>query len=168
VVIRSCCSLTIVVSCLFVFFITAGCAPPFSKETLDKVNRNVSFQELKKEPEQFKGTWVMLGGMIVGSKNAKEGTLIEILQKPLDSDGRPLQTDSTEGRFLVQSDTFLDPVVYHEGRLITVVAEVIDRKELPLDDIMYTYPLLSVKDLHLWEPSQGPHFFFGIGVEHRL
>ena len=110
----------------------------------------------------------MFGGMIVGSKNAKEGTLIEILQKPLDSDGRPLQTDSTEGRFLIQSDTFLDPVVYHEGRLITVVAEVIGRKELPLDDIMYTYPLLSVKDLHLWEPSQGPHFFFGIGVEHRL
>jgi outer membrane lipoprotein len=168
VVIRSCCSLTIVVSCLFVFFITAGCAPPFSKETLDKVNRNVSFQELKKEPEQFKGTWVMLGGMIVGSKNAKEGTLIEILQRPLDTDGRPLQTDSTEGRFLIQSDTFLDPAVYHEGRLITVVAEVIGRKELPLDDIMYTYPLLSVKDLHLWEPSQGPRFFFGIGIEHRL
>jgi outer membrane lipoprotein len=167
-VIRSCRSLTIVVPCLFVFFITAGCAPPFSKETLDKVNRNVSFQELKKEPEKFKGTTVMLGGMIVGSKNAKEGTLIEILQKPLDSSGSPLQTDSTEGRFLIQSDTFLDPAVYHEGRLITVVAEVIGRKELPLDDIMYAYPLLTVKDLHLWEPSQGPRFFFGIGVSHHL
>jgi outer membrane lipoprotein len=167
-VIRSCCSLTIFVPCLFIFFITAGCAPPFSKETLDKVNRNVSFQELKKEPENFKGTTVMLGGMIVGSKNANEGTLIEILQRPLDTEGRPLQTDSTEGRFLIQSDTFLDPAVYHEGRLITVVAEVIGRKELLFDDIMYAYPLLIVKDLHLWEPSQGPHFFFGIGVEHRL
>jgi outer membrane lipoprotein len=168
VVIRSCRSLTIIIPCLLVFFISAGCAPPFPKETLDKVNRNVSFQELKKEPEMFKGTSVMLGGMIVGSKNAKEGTLIEILQKPLDTEGRPLQTDATEGRFLIQSDTFLDPAVYHEGRLITVVAEVIGRKELPLDDIMYAYPLLSAKDLHLWEPSQGPHFFFGIGVEHRL
>jgi len=167
-VIRSRRSLAIIVPCLFVFFITAGCAPPFPKETMDKVNRNVSFQELKKDTENFKGTWVMLGGMIVGSRNAKDGTLIEILQKPLDSDGRPLQTDSTEGRFLVQSDTFLDPVVYHEGRLVTVVAEVIGRKELPLDDIIYAYPLLSVKDMHLWEPSQGPHFFFGVGVEHRL
>jgi outer membrane lipoprotein len=167
-VIRSCGSLTIVVSCLFVFFITAGCAPPFSKETLDTVNRNISFQELKKEPEKFKGTSVMLGGMIIGSKNTQEGALIEILQKPLDTDGRPLQTDSTEGRFLIRSDTFLDPAVYHEGRLITVVAEVIGRKELQLDDIMYAYPLLIVKDLHLWEPSQGPRFFFGIGVSHRL
>jgi outer membrane lipoprotein len=110
----------------------------------------------------------MLGGMIVGSKNAKEGTLIEILQKPLDSSGSPLQTDSTEGRFLIQSDTFLDPAVYHAGRLITVVAEVIGRKELPLDDIMYVYPLLILKELHFWEPSQGPQFFFGIGVTHHL
>jgi len=167
-VIRSCRSLTIFVPCLFVFFITAGCAPPFSKETLDKVNRSVSFQELKKEPEKYKGASVMLGGMIVGSKNTKEGTLIEILQKPLDTEGRPLQTDSTEGRFLIQSVAFLDPAVYHEGRLITVVAEVIGRKELPLDDIIYAYPLLKVQDLHLWEPSQGPHFFFGLGVSHRL
>ena len=165
---RSACTLAILVSCLFALFVTAGCAPPFPKETMDKVNRNISYQELKKGPEKFKGTWVMLGGMIIASKNTKEGMLIEILQKPLDTDGRPLQTDSTEGRFLIQSDTFLDPAVYHEGRLITVVAEVIGRKELALDDIMYTYPLLSVKDLHLWEPSQGPHFFFGIGVEHRL
>lgn len=167
-VIRSCRSLTSVIPCLLVFFIAAGCAPPFPKETLDKVNRNVSFQELKKEPEKFKGTLVMLGGVIVGSKNTKEGALIEILQKPLDSSGSPLQTDATEGRFLIQSDAFLDPAVYHEGRLITVVAEVVGRRELPLDDIMYAYPLLAVKDLHLWEPSQGPHFFFGVGVEHRL
>jgi outer membrane lipoprotein len=167
-VIRSCGSLTILVPCLFVFLITAGCAPPFPKETLDKVNRNITFLELKKEAEIFKGTWVMLGGMIVGSKIAKEGTLIEILQKPLDSDGRPLQTDMTEGRFLIQSDTFLDPAIYHTGRLITVVAEVVGRKELQLDDIMYPYPLLSVKDLHLWGPSQGPHIFFGIGVSHHM
>ena len=70
----------------------------------------------------------MLGGVIVASRNAKEGTFIEILQKPLDSDGRPLDTDATEGRFLVQSDEFLDSAVYHRGRLITVVAEVAGRK----------------------------------------
>jgi outer membrane lipoprotein len=161
-------SLAILGLCLTTLFVTAGCAPPFPKETLEKVNRNISFRELKKEPDKFKGTWVMLGGMIIASKNTKEGMLIEILQKPLDTDGRPLQTDSTEGRFLVRSDTYLDSAVYHEGRLVTVVAEVIGLKELPLDDIVYPYPLLVVKDLHLWGPSQGPRFFFGIGVSHRL
>lgn len=158
----------VLVLCLLALFATAGCAPPFPKESLDRVNKNISFRELKGEPDKFKGTWVMLGGMIISSRNTKEGAHIEILQKPLNTDGRPLQTDLTEGRFLVQSETFLDSAVYHEGRLVTVVAEVLGHKELPLDDIMYSYPLLIVRDLHLWGPSQGPRFFFGIGVSHRL
>ena len=53
--VRSAHSLTIAVLCLFSIFLTAGCAPPFPKQTMDKVNRNVSFEELKKGPEQFKG-----------------------------------------------------------------------------------------------------------------
>jgi len=61
---RSAHCLAIGVLLLFAVFSTAGCAPPFPKETLDKVNRSVSFQELKKEPEKFKGTWVLFGGMI--------------------------------------------------------------------------------------------------------
>ena len=164
--VRSCKTLIIVL--LFAIFMTGGCAPPFPRDTLDKVNRNISFQELKRDPEQYKGARVMLGGMIIASKNAKGGTLIEILQKPLDTNGRPLETDMTEGRFLVQSTAFLDSAVYHQGRLITVIAEVIGRKELPLDEIIYPYPLLTVKDLHLWSPSTGPRFIFGIGVSHQL
>lgn len=165
---RSAHCLAIGVLLFFAIVPTAGCAPPFPKETLDKVNRSVSFQELKKEPEKFKGAWVMFGGVIVASKNTKEGTLIEILQKPLDSSGRPLETDSTEGRFLAQSDAFLDSAIYYQGRQVTVVAEVIGRKELLLDEIMYPYPHLLVKDLHLWSPSTEPRFFFGVGVSHRL
>lgn len=166
--VRPASSLAIIVLFIFSLIVTAGCAPPFPKQTMDRVNRNASFEELKKDPERFKGTWVMLGGMIVSSKNLKEGTLVEILQKPLDTDGQPLRTDSTEGRFLVQSDSYLDPAVYHQGRLITVIAEVLGRKELPLDEIIYPYPLLLMKDLHLWNPSTEPRFFFGVGVSHRL
>jgi outer membrane lipoprotein len=156
------------IALLYGVLMTAGCAPPFPKETLDKVNRDISFRELTRGPEQFKGAWVMLGGMIVAVKNTKEGTLIEILQKPLDTNGRPLETDATDGRFLVESHAFLDSAVYRQGRSITVIAEVVGRKELPLDEIMYPYPLLTVKDLHLWGPSSGPRFFFGIGVSHQL
>lgn len=166
--IRSFRSLAVIVSGLVVLLMTGSCTPPFPQETLDKVNRNLSFTELKKDPESYKGSWVMLGGMIVASKNTKDGILIEILQKPLDMNGRPRETDSTEGRFLVQSETFLDSAVYHEGRLLTVVAVVVGRRELPLDDIMYSYPLLTARELHLWGPPRGPRFFFGIGVSHRL
>lgn len=146
----------------------SGCAPVFPKEVTDRVDRHVSFKELLRDPEKFKGSWVMLGGVIVSLKNVKEGTLIEVLQGPLDSDGRPLETDRTEGRFLVQSDQFLDSAVYHPGRLITFVGEIIGRKDMPIDEITYQYPLLADKVLHLWSPPTGPHFFLGIGVSGRM
>lgn len=149
-------------------FVVVGCAPLFSQETLDRINRQVTFKELQGNPEKLKGTWVMLAGVIVSSKNIKEGTLIEVLQRPMDSDGRPEETDATDGRFLVQGDRFLDPAVYQGGRLITVVGEVVGSKTMPIDEIMYQYPVLTIKELHLWRPSTGPRFFFGIGASGRI
>jgi outer membrane lipoprotein len=145
-----------------------GCAPVFPKEVTDRIDRHVSFKDLQRDPEKFKGTWLMLGGVIVSSKNMKEGTLIEVLERPLARDGRPLETDRTLGRFLVDSDQFLDPAVYHRERLVTIVGVVTGKKTMPLDEIVYQYPLLSAKALHLWSPTSGPHFFFGIGVSGRM
>lgn len=146
----------------------AGCAPTFPRQITDRVDRHITFKELKADPEKLKGTWLMLGGVIVSSRNAKEGTYIEIMQKPLESDGRPVDTDETEGRFLVQSEEYLDSAVYHRGRVITVVGEVAGQKTMPLDETTYQYPLLAAKAMHLWTPSSGPRFFFGVGVFHRL
>jgi outer membrane lipoprotein len=146
----------------------AGCAPAFPPQITDKVDRHVSFKELQADPEKFKGVWLMLGGVIVSSRNAKEGTYLEILQKPLESDGRPEDTDATEGRFLVQTGEYLDSAVYHPGRIITIVGEVAGQKSMPLDETMYQFPLLTAKALNLWKPSNGPHFFFGVSVFHRI
>ena len=141
-----------------------SCAPPFAKETLEKVDRSISFQELQRDPDTFKGRWVMLAGVIIETRNTKEGTTIEVLQRPMDRRGRPDETDVTEGRFIIRTDRFLDVAVYHRGRRIAVVAEVAGRKILPLGEIEYQYPVVVAKELHLWEPSSGPQFFFGIGV----
>ncbi|MGE5172359.1 MAG: Slp family lipoprotein, partial [Betaproteobacteria bacterium] len=91
-----------------------------------------------------------------------------ILQTPMDRDGRPLDTDATEGRFLVQTDQFLDSAVYNQGRLITVIGEVVGKQAMPIDEVTYQYPILNAKGLHLWRPSYGPRFFFGIGVSGRM
>lgn len=145
-----------------------GCAPTFPRQITDRVDRQVTFKDLQADPGKYRGTWVMLGGVIVSSRNAKEGTHLEILQKPLESDGRPVDTDATEGRFLVQTEEYLDSAVYHRGRLITIVGEVVGETTMPLDETTYRYPLLASKSMHLWKPSSGPRFFFGVGVFHRL
>jgi outer membrane lipoprotein len=146
-----------------------GCAPPFPKELLEKVDRKVSFTALQKEPGAYEGRLVMLGGMIIEAKNQAEGTLIEVLEKPLDSEGKPRQTDESGGRFLVTTGNFLDAAVYHTGRMITVVGTVSGQRTLKLGEIEYRYPLIAAKDQYLWRPySSGPRFFFGIGVTKHL
>ena len=144
--------------------ITAGCAPPFPRELLDKVDMQVPFAVLQKEPERYTGKLLMLGGTIVDTKNLKEGTRIEVLQKPLDGEGRPVQTDETGGRFLVATAQFLDAAVYHRGRSLTIIGEVSGSKVQPLGELEYRYPVLTAKELHLWAPYAGPRFSVGVGM----
>lgn len=141
-----------------------GCAPPFPKELLEKVEKNIPFAVLQKEPEKYAGKLLMVGGVIVDTKNLKEGTRIEVLQKPLDGEGRPELTDETGGRFLVMTQQFLDGAVYHRGRPITVVGEVAAPQVLPLGEMEYHYPVIAAKALHLWSPYSGPQFSIGVGV----
>ncbi len=144
----------------------AGCAPPFSRQALDQVDRSITFGELQRDPARYEGKWVMLAGLIVSTKNTKEGTFIEVLEKPMSRRGEPLETDATEGRFIIASDQFLDSAVYHLGRMITVVGVVAGQKVQPLDEIEYRYPVVTAKELRMWEPGAGPQFTFGVGIYH--
>ncbi len=150
----------------------AGCARPFPSQITDRVDRKISFSDLRKDPGSYKGKWVMLAGVIVGSRTERDGsTYLEVVQKPADSEGRPLQTDESGGRFIAVSRKFLDPAVYQGGREITVVGDVIGDSVRPLEGMAYRYPLLAVEALHLWEPSYGPRsnvsVGVGVGIFHR-
>ena len=144
--------------------VAIGCAPPFSKELLDKLDKNVPFPALQKEPEKYAGKLMMIGGTIVATKNLKEGSQLEVLQKPLDGEGRPALTDETGGRFLVFTQEYLDAAVYQRGRSISIIGEVAGSKTQPLGEIEYRYPVLTAKELHLWAPYSGPRFSVGVGV----
>ncbi len=149
---------------LSILFLVGGCAPPFSQAALDRVDRTITFSELRGDPDRYQGKWIMLAGVIVGIRNAKEGTSIEVLQRPMGRRGQPLDTDATEGRFIISSTQFLDGAVYHAGRLITVIGEVAGATVQPLGEIEYRYPIVAAKELQLWEPNAGPRFSFGVGV----
>jgi outer membrane lipoprotein len=146
------------------FLLLPACAPPFPKALMARVDRSLPAADLMKDPDQYRGRMVMLGGVIVAIKNLQTGTQIEVVQKPLDSEGRPEQTDETAGRFLLQSPRFYDTAVFQRGRLITVVGEIAGQRVLPLGEIEYRYPLINASAVHLWSPYSGPRVSIGIGV----
>lgn len=134
----------------FFILIIAGCAPVISKDIRDQVARDLSFKEVLQDPDAYRGKLVLWGGVIIKAENQKEGTLIEVLQKPTDREGRPKHIDRSDGRFLALYDGFLDAAIYAREREVTIAGEIKEKRVLPLGDIQYAYPLILVRQLHLW------------------
>ena len=149
---------------LFMIVSFFGCAHVISKEWRDRAYGEPPTPALFKNPDEFKGRIVILGGVIVSSTNTNEGTYIEVLQKPLDYSGRPEDTDVSFGRFIIFSDGYLETAVYSQGREITVAGEIMGKELHPLGEIQYPYPLIKSKELHLFEPRYSIPIQFGIGI----
>ncbi|NVM21380.1 MAG: Slp family lipoprotein [Desulfobacterales bacterium] len=128
----------------------AGCAPALSRQFRQQVGPPVPFQELLKETEALKCERVVLGGYILETVNEPSGSLLTILQAPLDSKNEPKSQDLSEGRFLVRTEKFLDPEIYSKGRKLTVGGKVSGVLPQPLGNRLYRYPVIEAEELHLW------------------
>lgn len=151
----------------------AGCAPVISKQVREQVRPDITFTEVLNDPEQYKGQMILLSGMVLKTENTKEGTLVQVLQRPSGFRGKPKDVDETGGRFLALDSRYLDVNVFSEGRAVTLAGEIQGKRTLPLDKTEYTYPLISVKELYLWpdtrrfnDPYPSVHIGFGVGYAH--
>lgn len=131
-----------------------GCVHVISMDLREKVDKNISFKEIIKDPDAVKGKTVLISGVILGSRNTKEGTLIEILQKPADLEERPKEVYISDGRFLALYDGYLDTEIYSRGMETAVAGEITGKRILPLDEIEYSYPLILIKEIHLFKPKK--------------
>lgn len=129
----------------------SGCAHIISKETLNEVDKEISFGDLIEDPAKYNGKTVLLGGVIVKTDNKKDGTLLELYQTELNSYGEPVNIDHSEGRFLALDKRFLDSEIYRAGRKVTVAGSVSGAKVIKLGETDYTCPYLLVKEMHLWK-----------------
>lgn len=148
-------------------FTTIGCAPAISQEVLRDVDEGVSFQEIQRHPGDFVGRTVLFGGKIIETNPLPGKTRITVLQHPLNYRNKPSTDEASAGRFIVETEGFLDPVIYSAGRLVTVAGTLSGQETRPLGEIEYAYPVIASRELHLWpldEPGFFPGFHFGIGV----
>jgi outer membrane lipoprotein len=141
----------------------SACAPVISRELLQQVDTTIAFKSVSEKPESYRNEMVLWGGVIVSTRNLKEGTLLEILHKPLGFGNEPKEGDNSEGRFLALSDGYLDSAVYSKDRKVTLVGVVKGRRVQLLDEVEYAYPLIAIKEIYLWperkEVYYGPYYY---------
>jgi outer membrane lipoprotein len=141
------------------FFVVAACAPGNLKRIKSEIDEEITYEAVIMTPEAVVDKLVLWGGVIIGAKNTKDGTMLEILQKPIDMETRPRNVDQSDGRFLALHDGYLDVAIYAEGREVTVAGTIKGKKTLPLGEIEYDYPLIATREVYLW-PERKREFFY--------
>jgi outer membrane lipoprotein len=156
---------------IIVFFV--GCAHPVSQEIRKGINLSIKFDSLVEDPNLFIGKHVLFGGVIVVTRNLKDGTELEIVQKNLDSYGNLEVGDYSGGRFLFFSKGYLEPEIFATGREVIGVGKVMGQKLGQVGDYSYNFPIIEVEELYLlddkklnssnsvphsWDPWYRPYF----------
>jgi outer membrane lipoprotein len=131
-----------------------GCAYPISRAWRKEVNPAVTFSKAAEKPEVYWGEIVIWGG-VVDSLHLRSGMMeMTIIQNPLDSRGRP-DTRFTEGRFIAQTEDFINPERFPRGTRITLAAEIVGKREVLSGPMEIPFPVVKILQLHRWEEKLG-------------
>jgi len=134
---------------LSVLILPVSCSV-ISKPVRSEAEAPLPFDTLVTQADTFKGRTVILGGYILQTRNLESETIIKVLQVPLRVGEEPGLKDSSQGRFLIYHQGFLDPEVYRKDRVITVAGEVIGAgfEEMSGDPIQYLK--IANREIFLW------------------
>lgn len=131
-----------------------ACAPVLNRDLMKEGALNPSLNELRSDPEAYKGKLFILGGVIVETRFVRDGSQMEVFSLPVDSRGYLRDTDSSKGRFLAfypGEKGLLDPVIYKKGREVTLAGVFVETRKGKLDDMEYLYPVFEIRQIYLWE-----------------
>lgn len=113
---------------------------------------DVQLNQVIANKQSTQGKPIRWGGEIVEVENANDVSLIQVVQFPLNHYGKPQINGNSQGRFIARSTTFLDPVVYKEGSLITfsgtATTETAQRR---IDEKQVLLPIVDVSDSYRWQ-----------------
>lgn len=131
--------------------VLGACAskPP---EAISRVpNDNPSLRQVRQDIDAYIGRDLRWGGVISSVENRADGTWIEIVRYDLRDNGRPREGGSSDGRFIASFDVFVDPVVYENGRALTVVGTIEGKTSRKIGDYDYQFAIVEVDGSYLWK-----------------
>jgi len=145
---------TLVLPVLVVTLFLAGCSTiPKALQTPDNT-KLTNFSQVREDANSVQGNLARWGGVIAKVTNNADSTMLEVVHFPLKSTSRPKQGNETQGRFRVYFSGLLDPIIYKEGRSITVLGNIVNEEQGKIGEHKYTYPVLKASYVHLWKDIQ--------------
>ncbi len=79
----------------------ASCSTPVLRSDLMKEGiRDASMAQVAQNPSGYQGKIFILGGIVVSTRSAEAGPLMEAIYVPVDSNGDLKVTEATRSRFL--------------------------------------------------------------------
>ncbi len=150
-------------------FLSACAYAVIPKELESRVDRNLSFVQVKDSPVTYQGHLIVVGGEVLRvTRLLNDGVRIEVLQLPLNDSLEPtLDRSTSQGRFLAFQGALQDPATLPSRTLVTIVGEVLGATTFPLDDVEYQYLTLRVRYLKVWQQPEWrrfPFVTFGLGM----
>jgi outer membrane lipoprotein len=129
--------------------LVAGCASKPSSISLAVVD-DVSLTQVRDDSDAYLGSVVRWGGVVTEVENRADETWIFLVSRALKDNDRPITDGQSEGRFIASFSGFVDPLVYKEGRPLTVVGIVESNTVRAIGEYDYSFPIVTVRDSHLW------------------
>lgn len=140
--------------------IAAGCSSNIPQPIREKATGDLQLAEARGNIEHFVGNRVRWGGTIAAVENRAEETWIEVVGRKLDSEGEPTVSDNSEGRFIAVLSGFYDPVIFAEGRSLTVAGTLEGETSRPIGSHAYRYPIVRVETHYLWAEKKEPDYYY--------
>jgi outer membrane lipoprotein len=134
--------------------LTTACAskPPHS---ISKVpHENPTLTRVRMDIDRYIGSEVRWGGVISKVENKADRTWIEVVRHELRDNGRPISSSRSDGRFIASFEKFADPLVYEEGRPLTVVGTIEAKTNRPIGEYDYLFPVVTVEGSFLWKKHE--------------
>lgn len=98
----------------------------------------------------YKGETVRWGGKIIKVHNFDTHSQLQLVQFPLNRYGRPIQANNSQGRFFTRSNDFLDPEIFKEGMMLTVVGQISDQASITVDKKNLVVPVVEIQESQRW------------------
>jgi outer membrane lipoprotein len=111
------------------------------------------YDQWQERPNEV-GVTVRIGGVIAGVINESDKTRVEVVNVPIDANGKPSLDKEPSGRFLAYIDGFVDPVILAKGRFITLLGKSTTAESGKVGGYPYRYPTLNVDGYYLWTEKQ--------------